>query len=134
MSNVYIVTSGEYSDYGIVQVFSTRELAEKYIEEGKGIRKDCEIEEWILDPVILKPELVCNVHIERNGSIYHCDEPRFSEHSDYFPRFFKDLVMLQIPATSKEQAIRRAEEIRTKVLLFDKWSDDEFLEEIMNMV
>ena len=28
---VYIVTSGEYSDYGIEAVFSTREMAEKYI-------------------------------------------------------------------------------------------------------
>ena len=29
---VYVVTSGEYSDYGISAIFSTRELAQKYVD------------------------------------------------------------------------------------------------------
>ncbi|MHA1302243.1 MAG: DUF7336 domain-containing protein [Candidatus Heimdallarchaeaceae archaeon] len=32
MKKVYIVTSGEYSDYGIHAVFSKKELAEKFVE------------------------------------------------------------------------------------------------------
>lgn len=42
MSDVYIVTSGIYSDYGIDQVFKSREKAELYCECHEG----CEIEEW----------------------------------------------------------------------------------------
>lgn len=33
---VYIVTSGCYSDYIIDAIFSTRELAEEYIDNGNG--------------------------------------------------------------------------------------------------
>ena len=41
MKKIYIVTSGEYSDYGIDAVFTDKELAEKFIKEQKG-----EIEVW----------------------------------------------------------------------------------------
>ena len=30
MTKVYVITRGEYSDYGIERIFSTREAAEKY--------------------------------------------------------------------------------------------------------
>lgn len=43
---VYVVTSGEYSDYTIEGVFSTRELAEKFAAQWG----DCnDIAEWPLD-------------------------------------------------------------------------------------
>lgn len=45
MSDVYIVTSGSYSDYGIDRVFKSREKAELYCECHEG----CEIEEWDFD-------------------------------------------------------------------------------------
>ena len=41
MKKIYIVTSGEYSDYGIDAVFTDKEPAEKFIKEQKG-----EIEVW----------------------------------------------------------------------------------------
>ena len=43
---VYIVTSGEYSDYQIESVFSDKEKAEKYIDTHDS---DMEIEEYDLD-------------------------------------------------------------------------------------
>jgi hypothetical protein len=47
---IYIITAGDYSDYHIVTVFSTKELAEAYIERwGKGY--DARIEEWNVDGV-----------------------------------------------------------------------------------
>ena len=46
---IYIVTSGEYSDYRIDAVFSTRELAEDYIQHNGT---DYRIEEYNLDEEI----------------------------------------------------------------------------------
>ncbi len=60
---VYLVTSGSYSDYAIDGAFSTRELAQAYIDKAKGIcqadgsydvgnvywASDAGIEEWPLD-------------------------------------------------------------------------------------
>ena len=49
---VYVVTSGDYSEYGIVAIFSTREKAEAcvapHIREGV-IGEDWNVEEWELD-------------------------------------------------------------------------------------
>jgi len=50
---IFVVTAGEYSDYGICHMFTSRKLAEKYIE----IKTECddyhrgnmEIEEWTAD-------------------------------------------------------------------------------------
>lgn len=54
---VYIVTSGEYDDYCIERVFSTREKAKEYIECFGG---DCYIEEYDLDePIEHKERIWC---------------------------------------------------------------------------
>ena len=45
MNTIYIVTSGEYSDYRIVGVFSTKEIAQLAIGAGHGD----EIEEYEID-------------------------------------------------------------------------------------
>ena len=44
--NVYVVTSGCYSDYRICRIFSNKEKAEKY---SKGVRGVNDIEEYELD-------------------------------------------------------------------------------------
>lgn len=53
MATVFVVTKGEYSDYGILAIFSTRELAESFAgkensREGYDPYK-AEIAEWPLD-------------------------------------------------------------------------------------
>lgn len=52
MTTVYLVSSGEYSDYGIRAVFSTKELAELYIQslgDPQGYTEKMMIEEYPLD-------------------------------------------------------------------------------------
>ena len=50
MATVYIVTSGSYSDYSIDAVFSTRGLADAYVEELRKAKGDApDVEEWPLD-------------------------------------------------------------------------------------
>ena len=46
---VYIVTSGEYSDYSIHAVFSTREKAEEYIAHNGDFSDSYKIEEYVMD-------------------------------------------------------------------------------------
>lgn len=51
MEKVYIVTSGEYSDYHINAVFSTREKAEEYVD-AQG--SDYRVEEYPVDDAEVK--------------------------------------------------------------------------------
>lgn len=47
---VYIVTSGDYEDYGINAVFSTKEAAQKFIDDNfKNANYYVAIEEYELD-------------------------------------------------------------------------------------
>ena len=49
MTTIYIVTRGEYSDYRICEVLSTKELAEAALVRWQGWGGPPEIEEWELD-------------------------------------------------------------------------------------
>ncbi len=49
MANVWVVTSGEYSDYGIDAIFSTEEKAEAYLAQAKLVKLDSRIEPYELD-------------------------------------------------------------------------------------
>ena len=46
---LYVVTEGEYSDYHIVGIYSTKELAEKVKKYHNGLYDYPDIEEWELD-------------------------------------------------------------------------------------
>lgn len=48
-NKVYMVIRGEYSDYGIEHIFSTREAAEKYCAIDKNKYDEPMIEEWNLE-------------------------------------------------------------------------------------
>ena len=48
---IYIVTSGEYSDYTIERVFSTKEKANEFIQQHGT---DYRIEEYVVDEEIKK--------------------------------------------------------------------------------
>lgn len=56
MDKVYIITYGNYSDYSICAVFSTRDKAEEYIQQhGNTFR----IEEYLLDGEVKHSEIWC---------------------------------------------------------------------------
>lgn len=52
-TTVYVVTSGEYSDYGIHAIFSTRALADAYIKRALAApatyHSEFNVEEWYVD-------------------------------------------------------------------------------------
>jgi hypothetical protein len=51
MNKVFVVTSGSYSDYRIDAIFTTRELAQSFIDDFKAHDwRQMDIEEWDLDP------------------------------------------------------------------------------------
>lgn len=61
MESVFAVSSGDYSDYRIVGVFSTEELAQKYVTLGFADA----VEEWVIDD----PDAVANAN--KSVSLWH---------------------------------------------------------------
>lgn len=87
-TTIYVVTSGEYSYYGINRLFSTPEKATAYIKDNKITRG--EVEEWDLDELVaytLKTVWSCHLRV-KDGEIideFHHNEscgPRFTRTSN----------------------------------------------------
>lgn len=116
MAKIFIVTAGEYSDYGICQVFSTREKAEQYIDTKDD---DFRIEEFELDEpfevenkifaVTLRFEdkKVVRTSIIDYSNLEDCIE--FDEGSSY-DSVRRPNITFFIKSDSKERAIKVASE------------------------
>lgn len=70
MAKIYIVTSGEYSDYCIIAVFSTKEKAEAYVQQhGTNYR----VEDYDIDEEVKKETKVWRVVMSfDNFKVYEC--------------------------------------------------------------
>lgn len=84
MSKVFIVTSGEYSDYGIDRVFSTEEKAKEWVDVITSMYGgNYNIEQYKLDaPIPERKEYMFfeayiedDVIIKSNFEFYFADEP-----------------------------------------------------------
>ena len=133
MRKVYIVTSGEYSDYGIDRVFSTEEKAKEWVEVITSMYGgNYNIEQYELDAPIpeRKEYLFFEAYIENNTIIksdfefYFADEP--SE-----IKFFRqingsyDIVGIGTIHIRQGESIKSAKERAVKVV------QDEFYQWLM---
>lgn len=94
MAKVFIVTRGDYSDYGIERVFSTRQLAEAYLDNRDD---ESRIEEYELDEPIKKENHIYSVSVniatnETSCSISSCD-------------FYKDCIEFNIGFSGEKRII-----------------------------
>lgn len=132
MEKVYVVTSGEYSDYGIDAIFSTQELAQKFIDVfSKDKWRSMSVEQWDLDPI--KTHLKQNrkpyfLRIDKKGNI--CDL-ELAENSYGFKEdipeaeisYTADLKWMNIYcfADDESHAVKIAGEKRSQILAANIW-------------
>ena len=131
MSKVFIVTSGEYSDYGIDRVFSTEEKAKEWVDVITSMYDgNYNIEQYELDAPIpeRKEYLLFEAYIENNTIIksdfefYFADEP-----TDI--KFFRqingsyDIVGIGTIKLRQGESIESAKERAVKIVQdeFYKW-------------
>lgn len=136
MTTIYVVTSGSYSDYGIEAMFSTKENADLYIGDRERDGWDgVNVEEYELDAgmdVVRRGIKDYTVDMNRAGEVI--DEVRESwpssevvdvgyyrdEQWHWRPALI-DTWKFVIRCESKEQAIKVANERRTRLLATEQW-------------
>lgn len=93
---VYVVTSGEYSDYGINAIFSTAEKAQEYVsmKEFTDENEYYSINIWDVDE---HHETECVNLVLLNGEIYNFDSLKFQ--IDYLYDTFDDCTNRVIEVT-----------------------------------
>ncbi len=117
---IYVVTQGEYSDYGIVGIYSTEELAQARVDECNVCDpySRAEIEVRPLDPVveILNPEgknrwqIVMFTDGDVKTAVRRPNEDKLF---NYSPGFETGMIRtFEMYATDKEHAIKIANEMR----------------------
>ena len=131
---IFIVTSGDYSDYGIDSVYSTKENAEKYIKLYPSIRY--EIEEFDVDEEMalinrIRDEkitiyLVC---MDRDGNVKEIrkESPRISLVEELLAGkhrrvLYADCMDLCVIAKDEKHAIKIVNEKRTQMIANNEWN------------
>lgn len=110
---VYILTDGDYSDYHVVGVFSTRELAEDYVNSSERYEMD-RIDEWEMDE--LQPDkdrklfLISSDFNNIDCRIVEKDYYETVKVADIVCYRGKGTIRLCVSAVTREQAIKVAAE------------------------
>jgi hypothetical protein len=133
MAKVYIVSEGEYSDYHINGVYSTKEKAE-FAHKLFGIGEDwdgkpVEIEEWELDALPNHPPGMFwyEVRMNENGNVekvHTADATDANEKwtDEWRPYGDKRSVLFSQWAKDETHAIKIANEKRVQLIASGEWT------------
>lgn len=129
MASVFLVTSGEYSDYRVECAFSTKELADAQVVlwNGEHLADHYRVEECELDDEIHSPEWVTSAYLRRNGDEYSFPSSRHA-HPDMKEvncvYCCGEYMVSQIAGQDHERARKVANERRAAIIAADAWGDD----------
>ena len=124
--NVYVVTTGDYSDYHIEAIFSTKELADEYVRRGGD---EYEVDEWELDTPI--PDALIRVSMFLDGRVDAVEKNKGSHMSTESLFVDGELLIWYVKADSEDRAIKVANEQRIQILALGIWGDDEKVKQMM---
>ena len=130
MASIWVIEDGEYSDYRVRGVFSSRENAELMIEKGLTGT----IAEWTLDPSVdawkkglrlIKVEMnrAGDSHIEFTNSSWDETENETPwTMGPYHPTMGRQVVIRVVRfSDSEEHVVKVANEIRTRMIAEGAW-------------
>jgi hypothetical protein len=134
MRQVYLLTSGEYSDYRVIGVFSGEEAAALYRRSYPDVDYN-DIEIFDLDPKVdeLRAGFVQYlVYMERNGNCPVIPEANASPYGgdgEYLNRYCMDkqyhrVRLFVVIARSAEHALKIAGERRARLIAENQWPED----------
>jgi len=128
-NTIYVVTSGEYSDYGIDAIFTSKELAQKFVDSFNSGYFN--IEEWDLDPNAThlkqnrKPYFL---RIDKLGEVYDIESPSSAygfkqeiAESTISYTHDKSLMNIYCFANDEINAVKIANEKRSQILAANLW-------------
>ena len=128
---IYIVTSGDYSDYQTHCVFSTEKMAEDFIKFEKDNNEyyhyNYEIEEHDLDIPKDKWTVIATIVMNKNGDTTYSDISTQIGKLYLTKKFFHNCLHIDIKSDSVERAIKVVNEKRMQMLANNEWGNKEAL-------
>jgi hypothetical protein len=136
----YVVTDGEYSDYGIVGIYSTPEKAEEAKDQFCASN---DVEEWEMDNIPSHPIGMSKweVSLRKDGSVLddewawktprrvstEQDEeyvPRWTHRTSNFPVIKTEYVDFFVWAKDSRHALKVAHDRWAQLIATNEWTDD----------
>lgn len=131
MVKCYLVSSGEYSDYEVHRVFSTKELAEEWVgDRGVEGHSRYRVEEHLFDDMSGKEKNKIStilVVMDRGGTVHRTSKEFGGESRIYIRGGWQQpsvasTMEVEILTTDESTAIKAANEIRIRLLALDRWT------------
>ena len=127
MTQVYMVTSGTYSDYRVNGVFSTEEKARAYMEKMETYAARIEIRTLDEDDLI---HAYTEVVMNRNGDVWRTGTEHWAYtlpvgKPHFIDGFVDDISLLvnTVETDSVERAVKVTNELRSRILAESLWPD-----------
>ena len=129
MSKIYLVSSGEYSDYGIDGIFTTKELAEKFIKsfDIENSYDEINIEVRTLNPYEKELRQGFKAYFVRMSKKGKTISVNNTENAFGFDSYDSDgfdvrnNLISHVYAKDKKHAIKIVNEKRTKLIALNKY-------------
>ena len=117
---VYIVTEGEYSDYHIVRVFSTEELATAFADTIKSYDECC-VEVYNVNETTPKKVPWTRVLMMRDGEVRNIDHITDWDDTSTEDWAYGDRGSFYVQTDSEERAIKVANVRRAQMIATGEW-------------
>ena len=129
---VYAVCNGEYSDYHICEIFSTKKLASQYIDEMskwyKCFKKSYTIETYTINKPVSELKII-QIHMNEEGNttgIYHTENKNIG-----FQCFDTDNCLVwNVNTDNDTTAVKVVNEKRIQILSKDIWESEKKVKEM----
>lgn len=140
--DVWVVEQGEYSDYRVVGVFSSKENAQRVADflNASEYGDDCTVAEWTLDPAIAelnKNRKQFTFQMQKDGTVDSCEpQPplasalescvrmwRRSTAPAYVGKGVADVLTGTVWAKDEKHAIKIANEHRAEFIASGEWDN-----------
>jgi hypothetical protein len=125
---IYVVTTGEYSDYRLDSMYTKRELAQKYIDKFHScLEEPVDIVEWTLDEMkqtINSNYNIFDVVMKKDGEVekVEIDNMKLEEFkADDIWFDGLDNIHCKVKAKSEKHAIKIVNEKRAQLIALNKW-------------
>lgn len=140
--SVWVIEKGEYSDYRVVGVFTSKENADDMaarINESETYGEPATVAEWPLDPAIRELRAgfqPYHVWMLRDGTVERCDRTdvstydlasascelwRRSKAPAYKGKGIEDCLKATVWAKDDKHAIKIVNEMRTEMIAMNRW-------------
>ena len=129
---VHVVCSGEYSDYHVSEIFSTRKLANQYIDEMSKwyncSKKSYTIETYTIDNIVSNLKII-QVHMDKEGNttwIYHTEDKSIG-----FQCFdYDNCLVWNVNTDNDTTSVKVVNEKRIQILAKDIWGSEKKVKEM----